>query len=64
MTTTSTSTSTSKSEETQVYRVFIRATPEAIWNAITNPEWNYKYGYGCRAEFELRPGCAYRGFAI
>ena len=44
MTTTTTSTSTSKSEETQVYRVFIKATPEAIWNAITNPEWNYKYG--------------------
>ena len=47
---TTTTTSTSKSEETQVYRVFIRATPEAIWNAITNPEWNYKYGYGSRAE--------------
>jgi uncharacterized protein YndB with AHSA1/START domain len=63
MTTTTTTTSTSKSEETQVYRVFIRATPEAIWNAITNPDWNYKYGYGSRAEYELRPGGAYRGFA-
>ena len=30
---------------TQVYRVYIRATPEAIWDAITKPEWNEKYGY-------------------
>ena len=25
---------------TQVYRVYIKATPEAIWDAITKPEWN------------------------
>ena len=31
---------------TQVYRVFIKATPEAIWEAITSPEWNDRYGYG------------------
>jgi uncharacterized protein YndB with AHSA1/START domain len=31
---------------TQVYRVFIRATPEAIWDAITNPEFTQKYFYG------------------
>ena len=24
---------------TQVYRVYIKATPEAIWDAITKPEW-------------------------
>ena len=23
-----------------VSRVYIKATPEAIWEAITNPEWN------------------------
>jgi uncharacterized protein YndB with AHSA1/START domain len=56
-------TTTSKSGETQVYRVYIKATPEAIWNAITNPEWTQKYGYGGRAEFDLRPGGSYRGFA-
>jgi uncharacterized protein YndB with AHSA1/START domain len=48
---------------TQVYRVFIRATPQAIWDAITNPEWTQKYGYGGRAEFDLRPGGAYRALA-
>jgi uncharacterized protein YndB with AHSA1/START domain len=46
---------------TQVYRVYIKATPEAIWDAITKPEWTERYGYGGRAEFDLRPGGAYRG---
>lgn len=46
---------------TQVYRVYIKATPEAIWDAITKPEWTEKFGYGGRAEYDLRPGGAYRG---
>jgi len=44
----------------QVYRVYIKATPQAIWDAITKPEWTERYGYGGRAEFDLRPGGAYR----
>jgi uncharacterized protein YndB with AHSA1/START domain len=48
---------------TQVYRVYIRATPEAIWDAITRPEWTERYGYGGRAEYELRPGGAYKAHA-
>jgi uncharacterized protein YndB with AHSA1/START domain len=47
---------------TQVYRVYIKATPEAIWDAITKPEWTERYGYGGRGEYDLRPGGAYRGF--
>jgi len=51
------------SAETQVYRVYIKATPEAIWEAITSPEWTQKYGYGGRAEYEpgVKPGATYRG---
>jgi uncharacterized protein YndB with AHSA1/START domain len=45
---------------TQVYRVYIRATPEAIWDVITKPEWTERYGYGGRADYDLRPGGAYR----
>jgi uncharacterized protein YndB with AHSA1/START domain len=56
MTTTATTTAT-----TQVYRVYIRATPEAVWDAITKPEWTERYGYGGRAEYDLRPGGVYRG---
>lgn len=48
---------------TQMYRVFIKATPQAIWNAITKAEWVEKYGYGGGVEFDLRPGGAYRAFA-
>jgi uncharacterized protein YndB with AHSA1/START domain len=46
---------------TQVYRVYIKATPEAIWDAITKPEWTERFGYGGRAEYDLRPGGSYRG---
>ncbi len=45
---------------TQVYRVYIKASPQAIWDAITQPEWTERYGYGGRADYELRPGGAYR----
>jgi uncharacterized protein YndB with AHSA1/START domain len=44
---------------TQVYRVWIKATPEAIWDAITKPEWTERYGYGGSADFDLRPGAPY-----
>jgi len=46
---------------TQVYRIFIRATPQAIWDAITQPEWTQRFGYGLIDEYDLRPGGAYRG---
>jgi uncharacterized protein YndB with AHSA1/START domain len=47
---------------TQVYRVYIKATPQAIWDAITKPEWTERFGYGGRVEYQLRPGGAYRAF--
>lgn len=45
----------------QIYSVYIKATPQAIWDAITKPEWTEQYGYGGRAEYDLRPGGSYRG---
>ena len=47
---------------TQVYRVYIKATPEAIWEAITKPEWTEKFLYGGRVDYDLRPGGAYRAY--
>jgi uncharacterized protein YndB with AHSA1/START domain len=35
-------------QTTQIYQVFIRAMPEAIWDAITKPEFTEKYFYGAR----------------
>ena len=34
----------------QVYRVYIKATPQAIWDAITKPEFTQRYFYGARIE--------------
>ena len=56
-------TKTETAVTTQVYQVYIKATPQAIWDAITKPEWTERYGYGGRVEFDLRPGGAYRAFA-
>ena len=58
-----TTTTTETGVTTQVYRVFIKATPEAIWDAITRPEWTERYGYRARSEYDLRPGGAYRSVA-
>jgi uncharacterized protein YndB with AHSA1/START domain len=53
MTTASTTTS-------QVYRVYIKATAGAIWQAITDPEWTNRYGYTGFTHYDLRPGGAMR----
>ena len=49
-----------RTQTTQLYRIFIRATPQAIWDAITSPEWTVKYGYRTPIEYDLRPGGAFR----
>ncbi|MEU4694099.1 SRPBCC domain-containing protein [Actinoplanes sp. NPDC023714] len=41
---------------TQVYRIWIKSTPEKIWEAITDPEWNAKYGYAAPQFYELKKG--------
>jgi uncharacterized protein YndB with AHSA1/START domain len=53
-------TTTETAQTTQVYRVYIKASPEAIWDAITKPEWTERYGYAGKAEYDLRPGGAFR----
>lgn len=45
---------------TQIYRVYIRATAQAIWDAVTRPEWTNRYGYTGYADYDLRQGGAYR----
>lgn len=39
---------------TQVYRIVIKASAQAIWDAITKPEWTERYGYGGRALYDLK----------
>jgi uncharacterized protein YndB with AHSA1/START domain len=52
-----------QTETIQVYRVYINATPEAIWDAITKPEWTVKYGYAPLVEYDLWAGGAFRAHA-
>lgn len=56
--TTETSTAT-----TQVYRVWIKTSPERIWAAITDPEWNGRYGYAAPSFYELKPGGSFHSTA-
>jgi len=62
--TTTENTQTAQAQTTvQVYRVYIKATPQRIWQAITDPEWNGRYGYAAPGTFDLTPGGAYRSTA-
>jgi uncharacterized protein YndB with AHSA1/START domain len=53
----------SKATDTQIFRIYISATPDAIWKAITSPEWTERYGYKGRTEYELRAGGSVVGHA-
>lgn len=44
------------SDDTQVYEVFIRATPEKVWDAITNPQQSEQYFFGTRVSLEPKKG--------
>ena len=43
----------------QVYKVYIKAKPQAIWDAITKPEWSERYAYGGRVSYEHKKGGTY-----
>jgi uncharacterized protein YndB with AHSA1/START domain/DNA-binding transcriptional ArsR family regulator len=47
----------------QVYEVFIRATPEQIWDAITKPEFTSRYFFGSRVETDGKAGSPMRHYA-
>ena len=50
-------------QTTQVYSVFIRATPEQVWDAITKPEFTAQYFYGSVIDSTYEPGAPYTGWA-
>lgn len=43
----------------QIHRIFINATPEQVWAAITTPEFSRLYGYTGDVSYELVPGGHY-----
>jgi uncharacterized protein YndB with AHSA1/START domain len=49
---------------TQVYQLYIRATPEQVWDAITNPETIAKYFHGARIDpVALEVGASLRSWS-
>jgi uncharacterized protein YndB with AHSA1/START domain len=46
-------------QATQVYSVFIRATPEQVWDGITKPEFTTRYFYGSKIDSTFEPGSPY-----
>ena len=50
-------------QTTQVYSVFIRATPEQVWEAITKPQFTTRYFYGSAVDSTFEPGAPYLGLS-
>jgi uncharacterized protein YndB with AHSA1/START domain len=51
---------TTTAAPTQTYRVFIRATPQRIWDAITTPELSSGYLFGALVETTGETGMPFR----
>lgn len=47
----------------KVFEIYIKTTPERLWEAITDPEMRAKYAFGVRVESEWTPGSRYEGKA-
>ena len=50
-------------QATQVYTVFIRATPEQVWDGITKPEFTTRYFHGTKIDSTFEPGAPYLSVA-
>ena len=44
----------------QLYQIFIKAAPEAIWDAVTKPEYSELYFFGSRVETTGEVGTPFR----
>jgi uncharacterized protein YndB with AHSA1/START domain len=43
----------------KVFEIYIKTTPERLWQAITDPEIRAKYSFGVRIESDWTPGSTY-----
>ncbi len=48
---------------TQTHRIFVQATAEEVWDALTRPGWTQKYGFRAAVHYDMRPGGIYLAFA-
>ncbi|MGH2961824.1 MAG: ArsR/SmtB family transcription factor [Solirubrobacterales bacterium] len=47
-------------EHGAVFEIYIKTTPERLWEAITNPEMRARYSYGVETHSEWTPGSSYK----
>ena len=45
----------------KVFEIYIKTTPERLWEAITSDELRRKYNFGVGVESDWAPGSSYRG---
>jgi len=45
----------------RIFEIYIKTTPERLWEAITNPEMRKKYSFGVVVESDWKPGSSYKG---
>jgi uncharacterized protein YndB with AHSA1/START domain/DNA-binding transcriptional ArsR family regulator len=45
----------------KVFEIYIKTTPERLWQAITDAELRRRYSFGVRVETDWAPGSPYRG---
>jgi uncharacterized protein YndB with AHSA1/START domain len=43
----------------KVFEIYIKTSPERLWEAITDPEQRAKYSFGVRTESDWTPGSSY-----
>jgi uncharacterized protein YndB with AHSA1/START domain len=46
--------------DTAVFEIYIKTTPEQLWEAITNPQQRAAYSFGVAPESDWTPGSTYR----
>ncbi len=42
-----------------VFEIYIKTTPERLWEAITDPEMRARYSFGVRVDSDWTPGSTY-----
>jgi uncharacterized protein YndB with AHSA1/START domain len=50
---------TTADQTEKVFEIFIKTTPERLWEAITDPELRRKYNFGASASSDWTPGSHY-----
>ena len=45
------------------YHIFIQATAQDVWDALTEPGWTRKYGYRSLVKYDPQPGGIYLAYA-